>query len=211
MPASGCLPTSLPSPLSAPCLSACLVCRYIGFSQGSAQMFAALALHPRLNDQLACFIALSPALAVRGLARSPLVALVESVSDGGSVVTHLLARLACRPTYTSLLPPPLSRAGPVLLLHNLWHAAHAALRPRRPAHPLRQRVGILPGRLPHVPVRVALHGHRHRHQAAGVPPHLQLRQRQVGRALVPGVCTRRGGIAWAAWQTKCDDTSSSEP
>lgn len=51
---------------------------YVGFSQGTAQAFAGLSLCPSLNDRISVFAALSPALAVRGLARSPLTALVES-------------------------------------------------------------------------------------------------------------------------------------
>jgi hypothetical protein len=51
---------------------------FVGFSQGTAQCFAALALHPSLNRRLSVFVALSPAVAVRGLARSPVSALVES-------------------------------------------------------------------------------------------------------------------------------------
>jgi lysosomal acid lipase/cholesteryl ester hydrolase len=51
---------------------------YIGFSQGSAQGFAALSLSAELNEKIAVFVAMSPALAVRGLARSPLTALVET-------------------------------------------------------------------------------------------------------------------------------------
>ncbi|KAI9226235.1 MAG: sterol esterase-like protein [Piptocephalis tieghemiana] len=34
---------------------------YIGFSQGTAQMFAALSISPELNDKVNCFIALAPA------------------------------------------------------------------------------------------------------------------------------------------------------
>ncbi len=51
---------------------------YVGFSQGTAACFAALSLTPHLNDRVSVFAALSPALAVRGLARSPLLALVEA-------------------------------------------------------------------------------------------------------------------------------------
>ncbi|KAI9822177.1 MAG: cholesterol esterase [Phylliscum demangeonii] len=40
---------------------------YIGFSQGTAQAFASLSIHPKLNDQIDVFIALAPAMAPRGL------------------------------------------------------------------------------------------------------------------------------------------------
>ncbi|ONH67733.1 Sterol esterase TGL1 [Cyberlindnera fabianii] len=40
---------------------------YIGFSQGSAQAFAALSLHDKLNTQIKLFIALAPAMTPSGL------------------------------------------------------------------------------------------------------------------------------------------------
>jgi lysosomal acid lipase/cholesteryl ester hydrolase len=45
---------------------------YIGFSQGTAQAFAALSIHPKLNDKVKVFIGLAPALSPTGLA-APLV------------------------------------------------------------------------------------------------------------------------------------------
>ncbi|KAG6837801.1 hypothetical protein H0H93_016169 [Arthromyces matolae] len=45
---------------------------YIGFSQGTAQAFAALSIHPRLNEKINVFIALAPALSPAGLA-NPIV------------------------------------------------------------------------------------------------------------------------------------------
>jgi hypothetical protein len=50
----------------------------VAFSQGAAQGLAALALQPHLNDRLSVFVALSPALAIRGLAKSPVSALVQA-------------------------------------------------------------------------------------------------------------------------------------
>lgn len=41
---------------------------YIGFSQGTAQAFAALSIHPQLNKKINVFIALAPALSPAGLA-----------------------------------------------------------------------------------------------------------------------------------------------
>ncbi len=40
---------------------------YIGFSQGSAQAFAALSVHPQLNDKVAVFIAIAPAFSPKGI------------------------------------------------------------------------------------------------------------------------------------------------
>jgi len=41
---------------------------YVGFSQGSAQAFAALSIHPQLNQKVNVFIALAPAMSPAGLA-----------------------------------------------------------------------------------------------------------------------------------------------
>lgn len=51
---------------------------YIGFSQGSAQAFAALSIHPQLNDKVNVFIALAPAISPRGLAAPFVDGLVKS-------------------------------------------------------------------------------------------------------------------------------------
>lgn len=45
---------------------------YVGFSQGTAQAFAALSIHPQLNDKINVFIALAPAMNPAGLS-APLV------------------------------------------------------------------------------------------------------------------------------------------
>ena len=45
---------------------------YVGFSQGSAQAFGALSIHPQLNNKINVFIALAPAMSPAGLA-APLV------------------------------------------------------------------------------------------------------------------------------------------
>jgi len=41
---------------------------YVGFSQGSAQAFAALSMNEKLNDQLNVFIALAPIMRPKGYA-----------------------------------------------------------------------------------------------------------------------------------------------
>ncbi|KAF4620372.1 hypothetical protein D9613_000370 [Agrocybe pediades] len=45
---------------------------YIGFSQGTAQAFAALSIHPALNEKINVFIALAPAMSPPGLS-APIV------------------------------------------------------------------------------------------------------------------------------------------
>lgn len=51
---------------------------YIGFSQGSAQAFATLSIHPTLNAKVSVFIALAPAMAPPGLASGIVSSLVKS-------------------------------------------------------------------------------------------------------------------------------------
>jgi len=51
---------------------------YVGFSQGSAQMFAALSIHPSLSSKVLAFAALSAAVGVRGLQPSVLTSLIEA-------------------------------------------------------------------------------------------------------------------------------------
>lgn len=51
---------------------------YIGFSQGTAQAFAALSIHPSLNDKVDVFIALAPAMAPPGLASGIVASFVKT-------------------------------------------------------------------------------------------------------------------------------------
>jgi lysosomal acid lipase/cholesteryl ester hydrolase len=51
---------------------------YIGFSQGTAQAFAALSIHPQLNEKVKVFIALAPAMRPLGLATSIVDGLVKA-------------------------------------------------------------------------------------------------------------------------------------
>lgn len=51
---------------------------YIGFSQGTAQAFATLSIHPSLNSKVDVFVALAPAMAPPGLASGIVSSLVKS-------------------------------------------------------------------------------------------------------------------------------------
>jgi lysosomal acid lipase/cholesteryl ester hydrolase len=51
---------------------------YVGFSQGSAQAFAALSIHPQLNQKVNVFIALAPAMSPAGLAAPVVDALMKA-------------------------------------------------------------------------------------------------------------------------------------
>ena len=51
---------------------------YVGFSQGTAQAFAALSIHPPLNEKINVFIALAPAMSPAGLAASVVDSLMKA-------------------------------------------------------------------------------------------------------------------------------------
>ena len=51
---------------------------YVGFSQGTAQAFATLSIHPTLNDKVDVFIALAPAMSPAGLSNGVVDALVKA-------------------------------------------------------------------------------------------------------------------------------------
>jgi lysosomal acid lipase/cholesteryl ester hydrolase len=51
---------------------------YVGFSQGTAQAFAALSIHPELNEKISVFIALAPAMSPPGLAAPIVDALMKA-------------------------------------------------------------------------------------------------------------------------------------
>ncbi|CAK4032948.1 related to triglyceride lipase-cholesterol esterase [Lecanosticta acicola] len=51
---------------------------YIGFSQGTAQAFATLSIHPTLNSKVDVFVALAPAMAPPGLSSGIVSSLVKS-------------------------------------------------------------------------------------------------------------------------------------
>lgn len=51
---------------------------YIGFSQGSAQAFAALSIHPQLNQKVNVFVALAPAMSPAGLAATVVDGLMKA-------------------------------------------------------------------------------------------------------------------------------------
>lgn len=80
---------------------------YIGFSQGTAQAFATLAIHPKLNSQVNVFIALAPAMAPAGLSNG----IVDSLVKASPQVLFLLfgrrSILSSATMWETLLYPPL--------------------------------------------------------------------------------------------------------
>ncbi|EPX71918.1 triglyceride lipase-cholesterol esterase [Schizosaccharomyces octosporus yFS286] len=80
---------------------------YIGFSQGSAQAFAALSVQPLLNEKVNCFIALAPAMSPGGLHNQIVDAFVKARP---SVLFFLFGRKSILPSagfWQSILPSTL--------------------------------------------------------------------------------------------------------
>ncbi|KAG8929435.1 hypothetical protein FRC03_002657 [Tulasnella sp. 419] len=80
---------------------------YIGFSQGTAQAFAALSIHPQLNDKINVFIALAPAMSPKGLAASLVDALMKA---SPSLMFLFFGRRAILPStvfWQSIVYPPI--------------------------------------------------------------------------------------------------------
>lgn len=80
---------------------------YIGFSQGTAQAFAALAIHPKLNDQVNVFIALAPAMSPAGLSNGIVDALVKASPQILFLLFGRRSILSSATMWQSILYPPL--------------------------------------------------------------------------------------------------------
>ncbi|CAK5281821.1 unnamed protein product [Mycena citricolor] len=80
---------------------------YIGFSQGTAQAFAALSIHPNLNEKVNVFVALAPAMSPAGLAAS----IVDSLMKSSPTLLYLFfGRKSILPStvmWQSILYPPI--------------------------------------------------------------------------------------------------------
>lgn len=80
---------------------------YIGFSQGTAQAFATLSIHPKLNDKVNVFIALAPAMSPAGLSNG----IVDSLMKASPQILYLLfgrkAILSSTAFWQSILYPPI--------------------------------------------------------------------------------------------------------
>jgi len=80
---------------------------YIGFSQGTAQAFAALSIHPELNEKVNVFIALAPALSPPGLAQP----MVDSLMKSSPTLLYLIfgrkSILSSATMWQSILYPPI--------------------------------------------------------------------------------------------------------
>ncbi|CCH40517.1 Lipase member K [Wickerhamomyces ciferrii] len=80
---------------------------YIGFSQGSAQAFAALSINPLLNKQIKLFIALSPAMTPRGLHHKVVDALIKTSPNIMYLIFGKKTLLPTASFWESIIYPPL--------------------------------------------------------------------------------------------------------
>lgn len=80
---------------------------YIGFSQGTAQAFATLSIHPNLNDKLDVFIALAPAMSPAGLHNGIVDALIKASPDVLFLAFGRRIILSSATMWQAILYPPI--------------------------------------------------------------------------------------------------------
>jgi lysosomal acid lipase/cholesteryl ester hydrolase len=80
---------------------------YIGFSQGTAQAFATLSIHPGLNDKVNLFIALAPAMSPAGLSNGIVDSLVKASPDVLFLAFGRKSILSSATMWQSILYPPI--------------------------------------------------------------------------------------------------------
>lgn len=80
---------------------------YIGFSQGTAQAFATLSIHPTLNDKVDVFIALAPAMSPAGLHNSVVDALIKASPVVIFLAFGRRSILSSATMWQSILYPPI--------------------------------------------------------------------------------------------------------
>jgi lysosomal acid lipase/cholesteryl ester hydrolase len=80
---------------------------YIGFSQGTAQAFATLSIHPNLNEKVDVFIALAPAMSPKGLMSSVVDSFVRASPDVLFLAFGRRQILGSATMWQSILYPPI--------------------------------------------------------------------------------------------------------
>ncbi|KAF5333932.1 hypothetical protein D9611_014985 [Ephemerocybe angulata] len=83
---------------------------YVGFSQGTAQAFAALSIHPELNEKINVFIALAPAMSPAGLAAPIVDGLMKSSPTLLFLFFGRKSILSSASMWQSILYPPIFTA-----------------------------------------------------------------------------------------------------
>ena len=80
---------------------------YIGFSQGTAQAFATLSIHPALNDKVDVFVALAPAMAPAGLSDGVVNSLVKASPEVIFLAFGRRSILSSATMWQTILYPPI--------------------------------------------------------------------------------------------------------
>ena len=80
---------------------------YVGFSQGTAQAFATLSIHPTLNDKVDLFVALAPAMSPAGLRNNIVDSLVKASPQLLFLAFGRKAMLSSTAMWQSILYPPI--------------------------------------------------------------------------------------------------------
>ncbi len=80
---------------------------YVGFSQGTAQAFATLSIHPTLNDKVDVFIGLAPAMSPAGLRNGVVDALVKASPEVLFLAFGRRSILSSATMWQSILYPPI--------------------------------------------------------------------------------------------------------
>ena len=80
---------------------------YIGFSQGTAQAFATLSIHPMLNQKVDVFIALAPAMSPPGLANGIVASLVKTSPEVLYLAFGRRSMLSSATMWQAILYPPI--------------------------------------------------------------------------------------------------------
>jgi lysosomal acid lipase/cholesteryl ester hydrolase len=80
---------------------------YVGFSQGTAQAFATLSIHPGLNDKIDVFIALAPAMSPAGLHNSVVDALIKASPEAIFLAFGRRSILSSATMWQAILYPPI--------------------------------------------------------------------------------------------------------
>ncbi|KAJ5908518.1 Alpha/beta hydrolase fold-1 [Penicillium taxi] len=80
---------------------------YIGFSQGTAQAFATLSIHPLLNQKVDVFVALAPAMAPSGLRNRIVDSLVKASPDFLFLLFGRRSILSSTTMWQTILYPPI--------------------------------------------------------------------------------------------------------
>jgi lysosomal acid lipase/cholesteryl ester hydrolase len=110
---------------------------YVGFSQGTAQAFATLSIHPNLNDKVNVFVALAPAMAPPGLAMGVVSSFIKASPEVLFLLFGRKAILSSTTMWQALLYPGIFSwvIDKALLYLFGWHAKNITAYQKLAAYP----------------------------------------------------------------------------